>query len=94
MYSFLFILNFKYCMYFFCNVYGGRWWRSQSRQSAKPFLQSSELAELGLPPWFKGGDALACGRGVGGVPIQTGGRTLRVVLCIYNYVLCGGDSLQ
>jgi hypothetical protein len=41
---------------------------TQSRQSAKLFLQSSELG-LAHP-------TLACGRGVGGVPIPARGHTL------------------
>ncbi len=53
----------------------------QSRQSAKLFLQSSEL---GLPhpfsrrpPFGPGGEStLACGRGVGGDLIPTRGHTL------------------
>jgi hypothetical protein len=72
---------------------GGR--ASQSRQSAKLFLQSSEL---GLPqpltagecaprPLVQGGGTLACGRGVEGVPIPTMGHTVH---CgnLYMSTLC------
>jgi hypothetical protein len=58
----------------------------QSRQSAKLFLQSSELGlphpplpagECAPPPLWSGGEGtLACGRGVGGIPIPTRGHTL------------------
>jgi hypothetical protein len=57
----------------------------QSRQSAKLFLQSSELGlphplpQASVPPptlWFRGEGTLACQRRVGGVPIPTRGHTL------------------
>jgi hypothetical protein len=50
---------------------------AQSRQSAKLFLQSSELGLPHPPP---------AGRGVGGVPIPTRGHTLWY--SVYK-VLCG-----
>jgi hypothetical protein len=61
--------------------------KAQSRQSAKLFLQSSELGlayplsrgrERPPPPtlWSGGEGTLACGRGIGGVPIPTSGHTL------------------
>jgi hypothetical protein len=57
--------------------------RPQSRQSAKLFLQSSKLGPPQpqasvLPHPLVGGreGTLACGRGVGGVPISTRGHTL------------------
>jgi hypothetical protein len=45
---------------------------TEYRQSAKLFLQSSELGlPTPHPPPFGGGEGtLACGRGVGGVPIR------------------------
>ncbi len=56
------------------------------RESAKPFLQASELGlphpltrrRVCTPPPFGsgGGDTLACGTGSGGVPIRTRGQTL------------------
>jgi hypothetical protein len=60
---------------------------AQSRQRAKLFLQSSELRLPHAPltrrrvcphPLAQGWEAhaLACGRGVGAVPIQTRGHTL------------------
>jgi hypothetical protein len=64
------------------------WAKAQSRQSARLFLQSSEL---GLPRplipwrvcfpllWFRGRDILACGRSGGrGVSIRTRRQTLQV----------------
>ncbi len=58
----------------------------QSRQSAKLFLQSSELGlphpltrRRVCPPLWTGGGGVhthACGRGSGGVPIPTRGPTL------------------
>jgi hypothetical protein len=60
---------------------------AQSRQSAKLFFQSSEfgppppptrrrMCPSGLHPLVQGRGTLACGRGVGGVPIPTRGHTL------------------
>ncbi len=58
---------------------------AQNRQSAKIFLQSSELGpphplsrrRVCPPPFGPGGEGtLGCGRGVGGVPILTRGHTL------------------
>ncbi len=68
----------------------------QSRQSAKLFLQSSEL-EASVPhppPWFRGGGrALAGERGVGRVPIPTSGH---MVHCgtLYINVLCDLHSYK
>jgi hypothetical protein len=79
----------------------GRCWlvvAAQSRQSATLFLQSSEL---GLPHPFsrrrvcpptllsEGKGTLACGRGIGGVPIPTRGHTLWCSLNIST--LCVAD---
>jgi hypothetical protein len=75
--------------------------RPQSRQSARPFLQSSEFGtphpltpRRVCPPhlWFREGDTLACGRGggAGGPKSDTGDRqcgTLGI------YVLCANVSL-
>ncbi len=62
----------------------------QSRQSAKLFLQSSELGlphpltrRRVCPPFGSGRGTLACGRGSGGVPIPTSGHTLW-----YSIFLC------
>jgi hypothetical protein len=80
----------------------------QSRQSAKLFLQSSEL---GLPPSLsrkrvcpppfgpvEGGEfTLACGRGNGGVPIPTRGHTLWCSTYMYihkNFVLSPYSSIM
>jgi hypothetical protein len=57
---------------------------SQSRQSARLFLQSSELGlphplahrQVCPPLWLQGRETLAGGRGGGGVSIQTRGQTL------------------
>ncbi len=74
---------------------GGSWewdW-AQSRQSAKLFLQSSELGLLqplshrrtwpSPPPGFEGRGTLADERGVGRVPIPTRGHTLVLFRCSY-----------
>ncbi len=72
---------------------------SQSRQSAKPFLQSSELGlsqpptrrlVCPLPPVSGGRGTLAGEKGVGRVPIPTRG-----VQCgtLYMYVLCAARSI-
>jgi hypothetical protein len=67
-----------------------RRWYAQSRQSAKLFLQSTDLE---LPPrwrvcpptlWSGREGTLACGRGVGGVPIPTRGHTLWCSMYISN----------
>ncbi len=65
----------------------------QSRQSAKIFTQS---LELGLPnPHSRrrvlvgGKGTLACGRGVGGVPIPTKGHTLWCSVYISTYLWQG-----
>ncbi len=66
--------------------------RTESRQSAKLFLKSSELG-LHQPPTrrrvypqpgfgSRGGGTLACGRGGGRVPIPTNGHTLWYSICI------------
>ncbi len=73
---------------------------AQSRQSAKLFLQSSEL-ELPHPPWpqasvpphsqVRGGEgSLACERGVGGVPVPTRGHTLWCSIYIGKYFVAMG----
>jgi hypothetical protein len=72
--------------------------RTQSRQSIRLFLQSSELgppphlqASVSPPPLVPGGGTLACGRGVGEVPVRTRGETLW-----YSgiYVLCAAEKCQ
>jgi hypothetical protein len=66
---------------------------TQSRQSAKLFLQFSELGfphpltrkRVCPPLWFRGeGGTLACGRGVGESQIRRGTDTV----VLYIYVLC------
>ncbi len=60
-------------------------WEAQSRQSAKLFLQSSELGHphhyrlirvSPLTPFLVGEGTIACGIGDGGVPIPTMGHKL------------------
>jgi hypothetical protein len=71
-----------------------RTYRAQSRQSAKPFLQSSELglsppslaSECAPPPGSGGRGTFAGERGFGRVPIPTKGHTLWYSL--YIRTLC------
>jgi hypothetical protein len=68
----------------------------QSRQSAKLFLQSSELGlpqpltrRRVCPPFGSGGrSTLACDRGGGRVPIPTKGHTLWCSIFICTRTLC------
>jgi hypothetical protein len=81
-----------YCTKVYLYIPYTRFSRPQSRQSAKLFLQSSEL---GLPHPFTrrrvcapsfgpgGGYTLACRREGGGVPIPTRGHTLWYSIGIY-----------
>jgi hypothetical protein len=70
-------------------------WRAQSMQSAKLFLQSSELGlphpsptgECAPPLWFRGVEAHSLRERGGGVPIPTRGHTLWYSIYIRTFVL-------
>ncbi len=68
-----------------------------SKQSARLFLQSSELGILTPspagewppdPPFGTGGAHTLSGEGVGGPNSDEGTETETVILCVYIYVLC------
>jgi hypothetical protein len=75
---------------------GGLYADPQSRQSAKLFLQSSELGvprpppagECAPPPFGSGGGGHSRYRERGWGSPNSDGGTYTVVLCIYKYFVC------